>query len=164
MHVMLICMCVHVRWCARSEQQCNNFALKFMRGYFHDFQTADIEGSILSETNMTFNTGLCRWAQYVNALSDATGCDPGSIIAMGGQLSYKACGVDMWQDGGEGRLSPMAIGRGCGVLARTSVTATTIAATSEALEPPMIAIAASSGELPFAMASATAWSAAIPAA
>eukprot|EP00966_Prymnesium_polylepis_P085935 1988777-Prymnesium_polylepis.1 len=51
-----------------------------MRGFFHDFETADIEGSILWELHMGFNGGLCRWGQYVNALSDATGCDPGSII------------------------------------------------------------------------------------
>ena len=95
-----------------DEQQCNNFALKSMRGYFHDFQTADIEGSILWELHMPFNNGLCRWGQYVNALSDATGCDPGSIIAMAGQLSYKACGIDMWAEGGEGRLTPMHVGRG----------------------------------------------------
>mmetsp|Transcript_63305 Transcript_63305/g.188530 ORF Transcript_63305/g.188530 Transcript_63305/m.188530 type:complete len:440 (-) Transcript_63305:40-1359(-) len=95
-----------------NEQQCNNFALKFMRGFFHDFETADIEGSILWELHMGFNGGLCRWGQYVNALSDATGCDPGSIIAMGGQLSYKACGIDMWGEGGEGQLAGVHIGRG----------------------------------------------------
>eukprot|EP00966_Prymnesium_polylepis_P321984 7378255-Prymnesium_polylepis.3 len=55
---------------------------------------------------MKFNTGLCKWVQYVNALSDATGCDPGSVIAMAGQLGYKACGIDLWGTGGEGRLAP----------------------------------------------------------
>ena len=83
-----------------------------MRGFFHDFQTADIEGSILWELNMTFNGGLCKWAQYINALSDTTGCDPGSIITMAGELGFKACGIDLWAEGGEGRLSPLHIGRG----------------------------------------------------
>eukprot|EP00966_Prymnesium_polylepis_P045993 1064588-Prymnesium_polylepis.1 len=79
---------------------------------FHDYMTSDIEGSIIWETHMKFNTGLCKWSQYVNALSDATGCDPGSVIAMAGQLGYKACGIDLWGKGGEGRLSPLGIGRG----------------------------------------------------
>merc|ERR1719469_1332270 len=43
------------------------------------------------------NVGLCRWAQYVNVLSDATQCDPGSIIAMAGVLGYQACGVPIWE-------------------------------------------------------------------
>ena len=58
-----------------------------MRGFFHDFQTSDIEGSILWETHMHFNGGLCKWGQYVNALSDTTGCDPGTIIQSIGQCS-----------------------------------------------------------------------------
>eukprot|EP00966_Prymnesium_polylepis_P092250 2135790-Prymnesium_polylepis.1 len=31
---------------------------------------------------------------------------------MGGQLSYKACGIDMWGEGGEGQLAGVHIGRG----------------------------------------------------
>ena len=30
-------------------------------------------------------------------LSDETTCDPGSIIAMAGELGYEACGVDLWE-------------------------------------------------------------------
>ena len=85
-----------------------------MRGYFHDYQTSDIEGSILWELKMKFNGGMCKWSQYVNALSDVTGCDPGSIIVMAGQLGYKACGVDLWGSGGETDITyPRAdLGRG----------------------------------------------------
>lgn len=104
---------------------------------------------------MTFNGGMCKWAQCmlaachahsmampsksprlarqrclarlvgharmmdlpcacadINALSDATGCDPGSIIAMAGEMGFRACGIDLWAEGGEGRLSPLQIGRG----------------------------------------------------
>jgi hypothetical protein len=55
-----------------------------------------IDGSILSEHDISINFGLCRWAQYVNVLSDATTCDPGSVIAMAGMLGYEACGVPIW--------------------------------------------------------------------
>ena len=51
---------------------------------------------VLSEHNVSMNFGLCRWAQYVNVLSDATGCDPGSVVAMAGELGYLACGVSPW--------------------------------------------------------------------
>ena len=40
---------------------------------------------------------MCRWAQYINALSDATRCDPGSIIAMAGELGFEACGAQLWR-------------------------------------------------------------------
>lgn len=69
-----------IHWLHALLGRCNNFALKSMRGYWHDYQTADIEGSILWEADMAFNQGMCKWTQYINALSDATGCDPGSII------------------------------------------------------------------------------------
>lgn len=92
--------------------QCNNFALKSMRGFFHDVMTSDVDGSILWELDGHFNQGMCKWSQYINALSDTTGCDPGSIIAMAGQLGFKACGIDVWQEGGEGRFNPTHIGRG----------------------------------------------------
>lgn len=61
---------------------------------------------------MGFNKGMCKWSQYINALSDVTGCDPGSIIAIAGQLGFKACGVDIYNEGGEGRYTPTQIGRG----------------------------------------------------
>ena len=83
-----------------------------MRGFFHDVQSADIEGSILHELGAKFNVGLCKWAQYVNALSDATGCDPGSIIAMAGELSFKACGADPWGNASENGQHFVHIGRG----------------------------------------------------
>eukprot|EP00931_Biecheleriopsis_adriatica_P080862 TRINITY_DN54202_c0_g1_i1.p1 TRINITY_DN54202_c0_g1~~TRINITY_DN54202_c0_g1_i1.p1 ORF type:complete len:231 (+),score=20.42 TRINITY_DN54202_c0_g1_i1:57-695(+) len=79
-----------------EPQVCNNFARKSIRGFFHDFMSNGIDGSILSEHNISINFGLCRWAQYINVLSDYTGCDPGSIIAMSGQLGYLACGVPIW--------------------------------------------------------------------
>eukprot|EP00937_MAST-01D_sp_MAST-1D-sp2_P004557 g4557.t1 len=82
---------------AESEPQvCNNFARKSIRGFFHDFMSNGIEGSILAEHHLAHNFGLCRWAQYVNVLSDETGCDPGSITAMAGLLGYQACGVHVW--------------------------------------------------------------------
>lgn len=34
--------------------------------------------------------GLCRWAPYVNVLSDETSCDLGLIVAMAGKLGYLA--------------------------------------------------------------------------
>ena len=55
-----------------------------------------IDGSLLYEHDIEMNFGLCRWAQYVNVLSDETTCDPGSIIAMAGMLGYQACGVEVW--------------------------------------------------------------------
>ena len=64
-----------------------------MRGFFHDYMSHAVEGSILSEHHMRINFGLCRWAQYINVLSDETGCDPGSVIALAGYLGYEACGV-----------------------------------------------------------------------
>jgi hypothetical protein len=79
-----------------EPQVCNNFARKSIRGFFHDFMSNGIDGSILSEHDIGHNFGLCRWAQYINVLSDHTKCDPGSIIAMAGMLGYKACGVDVW--------------------------------------------------------------------
>ena len=80
-----------------EPQVCNNFARKSIRGFFHDFMSHGIDGSILSECNISINFGLCRWTQYVNVLSDETGCDPGSIIAMAGELGYEACGVPIWE-------------------------------------------------------------------
>lgn len=80
-----------------SQQECNNFALKSIRGFFHDHMSAGIEGSILHENHVEMNVGLCRWTQYVNVLSDETLCDPGTIIAMAGQLGFKACGLDVWE-------------------------------------------------------------------
>ena len=79
-----------------SKQICNNFARKSIRGFFHDFMSNAIDGSVLGEHDVSMNFGLCRWTQYVNVLSDETSCDPGSIIAMAGQLGYLACGVDLW--------------------------------------------------------------------
>ena len=82
-----------------EPQVCNNFARKSIRGFFHDFMSNAIDGSILSssEHHIAMNFGLCRWAQYINVLSDETMCDPGSIIAMAGELGYEACGVPIWE-------------------------------------------------------------------
>jgi hypothetical protein len=79
-----------------EPQRCNNFARKSIRGFFPDYMSNGIDGSILSESHIAINFGLCRWGQYINVLSDHTGCDPGSIIAMAGQLAYAACGVQIW--------------------------------------------------------------------
>ena len=50
----------------QSENQiCNNFARKSVRGFFHDFMSSAIDGSILAETNVSINFGLCRWSQCV---------------------------------------------------------------------------------------------------
>jgi hypothetical protein len=46
-----------------DEQQCNNFALKSLRGFFHDFMTSDIEGSILWELDKEFNKGCTPCAR-----------------------------------------------------------------------------------------------------
>mmetsp|Transcript_7127 Transcript_7127/g.10213 ORF Transcript_7127/g.10213 Transcript_7127/m.10213 type:complete len:673 (-) Transcript_7127:143-2161(-) len=81
---------------ADGEQICNNFARKSIRGFFHDYMSKGIEGSILDEHDVSMNFGLCRWSQYINVLSDHTKCDPGSIIAMAGELGYLACGVDLF--------------------------------------------------------------------
>jgi hypothetical protein len=80
-----------------EPQVCNNFARKSVRGIFHDFMSNAVDGSILSEHDVSMNFGLCRWAQYINVLSDETSCDPGSIIAMAGELGYEACGVSLWE-------------------------------------------------------------------
>lgn len=40
-----------------SEQQCNNFALKSIRGFFHDQMSSEIDGSILFEMNAPLNLG-----------------------------------------------------------------------------------------------------------
>ena len=80
-----------------SHQQCNNFALESVRGYFHDYMSTEIEGSILSQNHVEMNVGLCRWSQYINVLSDHTGCDACSTIAMAGQLGYEACGFALWE-------------------------------------------------------------------
>merc|ERR1719409_2010363 len=82
-----------------SEQQCNNFALKSIRGFFHDFMSSSIDGSILGELDTHINVGLCRWSQYINVLSDETKCDPGSIIVMAGQLGFDACGAQLYRLG-----------------------------------------------------------------
>mmetsp|Transcript_20821 Transcript_20821/g.28650 ORF Transcript_20821/g.28650 Transcript_20821/m.28650 type:complete len:638 (-) Transcript_20821:879-2792(-) len=79
------------------EQQCNNFALKSIRAFFHDYMSSAIDGSLLSEMAVEMNVGLCRFSQYVNVLSDDTTCDPGSIIAMAGMLGFQACGVRLWE-------------------------------------------------------------------
>lgn len=94
-----------------NEQQCNNFALKSVRGFFHDHMSADIEGSILFELHQSYNVGLCQWSKYINTLSDATMCDPGSIIAMAGELGFDACGVDLWNADTEAKPH-VNIGRG----------------------------------------------------
>ena len=83
-------------WHDLSQQQCNIFALKSIRGQFHDSLSSDTEGSILWEMHDPMNLGLCRWTQYVNALSDATRCDPGTIVAMAGELGFEACGANLW--------------------------------------------------------------------
>ena len=50
----------------RTEPQiCNNFARKSIRGFFHDFMSDGIDGSLLYEHDIEMNFGLCRWAQYV---------------------------------------------------------------------------------------------------
>lgn len=79
-----------------AQQQCNNFALKSIRGQFHDSLSSDTEGSILWEMHDPMNLGLCRWTQYINALADATRCDPGTIVAMAGELGFEACGGNLW--------------------------------------------------------------------
>eukprot|EP00940_MAST-03C_sp_MAST-3C-sp2_P002238 g2238.t1 len=78
-------------------QQCNNFALKSIRAYFHDYMSDGVEGSVLNENDLDMNVGLCRYTQYLNVLSDETQCDPGSILAMAGQLGFDACGVEIWR-------------------------------------------------------------------
>ena len=80
----------------REDQVCNNFALKSVRGLFHDFMSSDVEGSVLSENHLGMNVGLCRWSQYINVLSDHTGCDAGAIIQMAGFMGYEACGYPIW--------------------------------------------------------------------
>lgn len=80
----------------KDEQVCNNFALKSVRGFFHDYMSSDIEGSVLSENHLDMNVGLCRWTQYINVLSDHTMCDAGSIITMAGYLGYEACGFKLF--------------------------------------------------------------------
>lgn len=82
----------------QTQQQCNNFALKAVRGMFHDYMTTAVDGSILEEVGMEMNSGLCRWAQYVNVLSDATKCEPAAIISMAGILGTDACGFPAWQN------------------------------------------------------------------
>ena len=79
-----------------SEPTCNNFARKSVRGFFHDYMSRGIEGSILDEHDVSMNFGLCRWSQYINVLSDETGCDPGSVIAMAGTFGYMACGAGLF--------------------------------------------------------------------
>lgn len=88
-----------------GEQVCNNFARKSLRGFFHDFMSNGIDGSILSENDLDMNLGMCRWTQYINVLSDETGCDPGTITNMAGQLGYLACGVDIYNMDSEVRPS-----------------------------------------------------------
>ena len=80
-----------------AAQVCNNFARKSIRGFFHDQMSNYVDGSILSESHIQHNFGLCRWGQYVNVLSDETGCDPGSIVALAGELGYEACGVPVFE-------------------------------------------------------------------
>merc|ERR1712100_4204 len=63
-----------------NDQICNNFALKSVRGFFHDQMSSAPEGSVLHENDLEMNTGLCVWSQYIAVLSDETGCDPGTII------------------------------------------------------------------------------------
>lgn len=82
-----------------NEQQCNNFARKSVQGFFHDFLSSWIEGSVLHELHTDDNKGLCKWGQYIAALSDTTQCDPGSIIAMAGILGSEACGEPMMKGG-----------------------------------------------------------------
>ena len=64
------------------------------RSFFHDYMSSFIDGSILHENNISMNVGLCRWTQYVAVLSDETRCDPGSIVAMAGQLGFEASEPD----------------------------------------------------------------------
>ena len=59
--------------------------------------STEIEGSLLFENDIEMNIGLCRYTQYVNLLADETACDPGTIIAMAGQLGFDACGVSIWE-------------------------------------------------------------------
>jgi hypothetical protein len=82
-----------------DEQQCNNFARKSVQGFFHDFLSSWIEGSVLHELHTNDNKGLCKWGEYITALSDKTQCDPGSIIAMAGILGSEACGEPMMKGG-----------------------------------------------------------------
>ena len=79
-----------------TEQVCNNFALKSIRGFFHDSISSWVDGSVLHEGNLGMNTGLCRWSQYIAVLADETRCDPGSIITMAAFLGHQACGIDMY--------------------------------------------------------------------
>eukprot|EP01035_Chromulina_nebulosa_P026882 gene26883-35260_t len=94
-----------------TQQQCNNFALKSVRAFFHDYMSCAIDGSLLSEMDVEMNVGLCRFSQYVNVLSDQTLCDPGSIIALAGMLGFEACGVKLWELDQDVK-PPTSIGRG----------------------------------------------------
>ena len=38
-----------------------NFAMKSVRGFFHDYMSKQIEGSVMSENHLKMNVGLCRW-------------------------------------------------------------------------------------------------------
>ena len=95
----------------KTQQQCNNFALKSVRAFFHDYMSSAIDGSLLSEMDVEMNVGLCRFSQYVNVLSDKTLCDPGSIIALAGMLGFEACGVKLWELDQDVK-PPTSIGRG----------------------------------------------------
>ena len=95
----------------KTQQQCNNFALKSVRAFFHDYMSSAIDGSLLSEMDVEMNVGLCRFSQYVNILSDKTLCDPGSIIALAGMLGFEACGVKLWELDQDVK-PPTSIGRG----------------------------------------------------
>ena len=91
------CLCVRLFRPSARDQVCNNFALKSIRGFFHDAMSGWVEGSVLLENQQLENVGLCRWTQYVNVLSDETRCDPGSIIGMAAFLGFQACGATPWE-------------------------------------------------------------------
>ena len=55
-----------------SQHVCNNFALKSIRGFFHDSVSSWVEGSVLHELGTDMNTGLCRWGQYISVLAEET--------------------------------------------------------------------------------------------
>ena len=97
-----------------AGQVCNNFALKSIRGFFHDHMSNHIDGSVLHENHVEMNVGLCKWTTYVSTLADETKCDPGTIVSMAGTLSYVACGTDMFSidDGNPIALPQTTMNRG----------------------------------------------------
>ena len=73
-----------------APQVCNNFARKSVRGFFHDFMSKHIDGSILSEHSIAINFGQYKQPNWHTAPSKTSLGHSPSVAALLVSLAFAA--------------------------------------------------------------------------